>query len=69
MGALRGDERMFYEADRILVVWQDGAKKECGCGNLIVNTLKDCTGPTRVWNLEFFGLRFTDERLTRIGGW
>ena len=49
---------MSYEADRILLVRQDGAKKQCGCGNLIVNTLKDRTGPTRVWNLEFFGSRF-----------
>ncbi|MFZ1040571.1 MAG: hypothetical protein WAN58_04565, partial [Anaerolineales bacterium] len=56
--ALWGDERVPYEADRILLVRPDGAKKECGCGNLIVNTLKDRTGPTRVWNLEFFGSRF-----------
>ena len=58
MESLWGDERVSYEADRILLVRQDGAKKECGCGNLIVNTLKDRTGPTRVWNLEFFGARF-----------
>jgi hypothetical protein len=58
LSALMGDERVPYEADRVLLVRQDGEKKACGCGELIVHTLKDRTGPTRTWHLGFFGSRF-----------
>jgi hypothetical protein len=58
LSALMGDERVPYEADRVLLVRQEGDKKPCGCGELIVHTLKDRTGPVRTWHLGFFGQRF-----------
>jgi replicative DNA helicase len=58
LSALMGDERVPYEADRVLLVRQQGEKKPCGCGELIVHTLKDRTGPVRTWHLGFFGERF-----------
>ncbi|HUH97776.1 MAG TPA: DnaB-like helicase C-terminal domain-containing protein [Anaerolineales bacterium] len=58
LSALMGDERVPYEADRVLLVRQQGAKRSCGCGELVVHTLKDRTGPTRTWHLGFFGERF-----------
>ena len=58
LSALWGDERVGYEADRVLLVRQKGEKRPCGCGELVVHTLKDRTGPTKTFNLEFFGERF-----------
>lgn len=58
LSSLMGDERVPYEADRVLLVRQHGEKKSCGCGELIVHTLKDRTGPTKQWHLQFFGERF-----------
>jgi len=58
LASLWGDERVPYEADRVLLVRPDGVKKECGCGKLVVHTLKDRTGPIRTWGLEFFGERY-----------
>ena len=40
------EAQVSYDADRILLVRKDGEKKKCGCGSLIVNTLKDRTSPT-----------------------
>ena len=58
LGDLLGDERVPYEADRVLLVSRDGEPAPCGCINLMVHTLKDRTGPTRTWKLQFWGERF-----------
>jgi hypothetical protein len=58
LGHLLGDERVPYEADRVLLVSRDGDPAKCGCLNLVVHTLKDRTGPTRTWKLQFWGERF-----------
>ena len=55
---LLGDERVPYEADRVLLVSRAGEPAKCGCLNLVVHTLKDRTGPTRTWKLQFWGERF-----------
>ena len=56
--ALLGDERVPYEADRVLVVQRCGEVRECGCAPLEVITLKDRTGPPRRWPMQFWGKRF-----------
>ena len=58
LGHLLGDERVPYEADRVLLISRDGEPAQCGCINLVVHTLKDRTGPTRTWKLQFWGERF-----------
>jgi predicted ATP-dependent serine protease len=58
LSALMGDERVPYEADRVLLVRKRGEKKACGCFGLSVHTLKDRTGPERTWLLDFWGERF-----------
>ena len=58
LSALLGDERVPYEADRVLVVNRNGDVRECGCVSLEVITLKDRTGPARRWPMQFWGERF-----------
>lgn len=58
LSALLGDERVPYEADRVLLVQRDGPVQECGCVPLEVHTLKNRTGPARTWQLAFWGERF-----------
>lgn len=58
LSALVGDERVPYEADRVLLFQQDGAVRECGCVQLDVHTLKNRTGPARTWQMGFWGTRF-----------
>lgn len=58
LSALLGDERVPYEADRVLVLQRDGEILPCGCAPLDVFTLKDRTGPERQWKLQFWGERF-----------
>jgi hypothetical protein len=58
LSALLGDERVPYEADRILLVQRNGEVAGCGCAPLEVNTLKDRTGPTRRFPMQFWGERF-----------
>jgi hypothetical protein len=58
LSALLGDERVSYEADRVLVVQRSGDVRDCGCAPLEVITLKDRTGPPRRWPMQFWGERF-----------
>ena len=58
LSALLGDERVPYEADRVLVVNRTGDVRDCGCAPLEVLTLKDRTGPARRWPMQFWGERF-----------
>jgi len=58
LSALLGDERVPYEADRILVVQRSGEVLQCGCAPLKVITLKDRTGPPRRFPMQFWGERF-----------
>jgi hypothetical protein len=58
LSALLGDERVPYEADRVLVVQRSGEVHKCGCAPLEVITLKDRTGPPRRWSMQFWGERF-----------
>ena len=58
LSALLGDERVPYEADRVLVVQRKGEVRECGCVPLEVITLKDRTGPPRRFPMQFWGERF-----------
>ncbi len=58
LSALLGDERVAYEADRVLVVQRSGEVRECGCAPLEVITLKDRTGPLRRFPMQFWGERF-----------
>jgi replicative DNA helicase len=58
LSALLGDERVSYEADRVLLIQRDGPVEECGCVGLVVHTLKNRTGPARTWQLAFWGERF-----------
>jgi len=55
---LFGDERVPYTADRVYVIARRGQPISCGCVDLAVHTLKDRTGPTRNWNIQFWGERF-----------
>lgn len=58
LSSLLGDERVPYEADRVLLVQREGAVQKCGCVNLDVYTLKNRTGPARTRQLAFWGERF-----------
>jgi hypothetical protein len=58
LSALLGDERVPYEADRILIAQRNSTVRECGCVPLRVNTLKDRTGPARSFPMQFWGERF-----------
>lgn len=58
LSALLGDERVPYVADRVLLVRRAEAVQSCGCVALSVHTLKDRTGPARMWRMQFWGERF-----------
>jgi hypothetical protein len=58
LSALLGDERVPYEADRVLFVRRSGEVSKCGCAPLEVLTLKDRSGPLRHWPMQFWGERF-----------
>jgi hypothetical protein len=58
LSALLGDERVAYEADRVMLVQRSGAVQECGCVALDVHTLKNRIGPAQSWQLAFWGERF-----------
>jgi hypothetical protein len=58
LSALLGDERVAYEADRVILAQRVGAVQTCGCVGLDVQTLKNRTGPARTWQLAFWGKRF-----------
>ncbi len=55
---LLGDERLAYEADRVLLLRREGTPRDCGCVAISAWTLKDRTGPQRSLSLEFWGERF-----------
>ncbi len=56
---LFGDERVPYTADRVYLIARDQAATwPCACVDLIVHTLKDRTGPTRQFKMQFWGERF-----------
>jgi hypothetical protein len=58
LSALLGDERLPYEADRVLLLTRSQDSLECSCFDLTAHTLKDRTGPTRTWKMQFWGARF-----------
>jgi hypothetical protein len=58
LSSLLGDERVPYEADRVLLIQRNEAIQECGCVNLDVYTLKNRTGPAHTCQLAFWGERF-----------
>lgn len=58
LGDLLGDERVAYEADRVLLLRRAEMPLECGCVAISVTTLKDRTGPQRSFNIHFWGERF-----------
>jgi hypothetical protein len=62
LSALLGDERVPYEADRVLLIQRDGPVQECGCVGLAVHTLKNRTGPAYTWQCAFWGERFYPAR-------
>jgi hypothetical protein len=55
---LLGDERVAYEADRVLLLRREGPPHACGCVTISAWTLKDRSGPPSSFNLEFWGERF-----------
>jgi len=55
---LLGDERVAYEADRVLLLRREGPPRDCGCVAISAWTLKDRAGPGRSFSLEFWGARF-----------
>jgi hypothetical protein len=58
LSTLLGDERVPYEADRVLMVRRKSEVGNCGCVPLEVITLKDRTGPPRRFPMQFWGKRF-----------
>jgi len=57
LAALLGDERVPYEADRVLFTGR-GETLPCGCVRLLTQTLKDRAGPLNAWEMTFWGKRF-----------
>jgi hypothetical protein len=55
---LNGDERVPYEADRVLYMKREGLPRECGCVRLTIHVLKDRTDKLRSWPMDFWGARF-----------
>ena len=58
LSALLGDERVAYEADRVLLIRRVDPVQDCGCTRLEVATLKDRAGPLLNWRISFWGARF-----------
>jgi len=55
---LFGDERVPYEADRVIFMRKEGIPRECGCVYLTAIVKKDRNGPERTWQMDFWGERF-----------
>ncbi|MFQ5614849.1 MAG: DnaB-like helicase C-terminal domain-containing protein [Anaerolineales bacterium] len=58
LGALLGDERVPYEADRVYLMGRTGEGQGCGCVPLSVSTLKNRAGPLTTFSMNFWGARF-----------
>jgi len=58
LSSLLGDERVSYEADRVLLMERSGEVRDCGCVSLVVHTLKNRVGPATSFRMEFWGARF-----------
>ena len=58
LSALLGDERVSYEADRVMLIKREGLVKNCGCVDLEVHTIKNRVGPAHTWRMTFWGERF-----------
>lgn len=62
LSALLGDERVPYEADRVLLMrhspYREYEKMSCNCEPLKIHTMKDRTGPVCYWDVSFWGERF-----------
>ncbi len=58
LSVLLGDERVPYEADRVLFFQRSGEVKACGCVSMNVHTLKNRVGPADSWQMTFWGSRF-----------
>lgn len=57
MDALLGDERIAYEADRVIWASVD-ATHACGCTKWYIEVLKDRTAPKRSFSMFFYAERF-----------
>jgi hypothetical protein len=55
---LFGDERVPYEADRVIFIRKDELPRPCGCVRLTALVMKDRTDRIRTWPLDFWGERF-----------
>ena len=55
---LYGDERVPYEADRVIYMKREGMPRDCGCVRLTIHILKDRTDKLRTWPMDFWGARF-----------
>ena len=55
---LFGDERVPYEADRVIFLRKDELPRPCGCVHLTALTMKDRTDKIRTWPMDFWGERF-----------
>jgi hypothetical protein len=55
---LFGDERVPYEADRVIFIRKDELPRPCGCVHLTALTMKDRTDKIRTWPMDFWGERF-----------
>lgn len=58
LGALLGDERVPYEADRVYYMARSGEVQSCGCVLLEIRTLKNRVGPLTTFPIRFWGERF-----------
>lgn len=59
--AILGDERVVYEADRVLWATPE-VTRSCGCARWHVKMLKDRTGPATDFKMTFWGERFYPQR-------
>ena len=55
---LFGDERVPYEADRVIFIRKDELPRPCGCVSLTALIMKDRTDRIRNWPMDFWGERF-----------
>ncbi|MEA3350213.1 MAG: DnaB-like helicase C-terminal domain-containing protein, partial [Chloroflexota bacterium] len=69
LGDLLGDERVPYEADRVLLMRRNEPVHACGCVGVTISTLKDRTGPIRSWDVEFWGERFYSAGEADLENW
>jgi hypothetical protein len=58
LDSILGDERVPYEADRIVMLQRE-TPSPCGCcHNITIRVVKDRTDKTRTINAKFWGERF-----------